>query len=900
MSFFRRALALFLLFPILINLTPAAKGCGPSFIEPIFVFKESPDLPFSEFAGGRIGIVQPGFGRKTLVIAYRYLNHSSFGSEEQKALVEALQGKAPEDDGTDAVKTWVAGRKGFLQEGEKLPEIYTERQYGGYDFFPNCTKNAFEVAAQTLKDRVASYGANDKNVRSWLAAQDTVFQNCGGGATIPAELGAGNPEWLRLDREYQIGAALLYSLNFDEARARFEKIAADNESPWQQTGDYLVARTLVRQASFARDAARKHELYEQAEAHLQRLLVKGGKFSNASQRLLGLVEYRFRPEERVRNLARILATQNGNENLRQDLIDYVWLLDKFEAEVWKEEAERREAQKPDGERRQPEAGFFNKDARERYEAIQRGDLIDITLDLRKPDGTPDYSKWFHLDFKYDASEDQILQTFEIELGRKLTSEEAKQIREKRDSALSHRKWRLSPNQKWTLGLYEGGYYQRSEKLTPDLVPAFLRADELTDWIFTLESAEPAAYAHAVSKWRASESTAWLLAALTKSHATSSGVERLLRAAERVGRDVPAFPSVAYHIVRLKVELGRKAEARKLLDDIISWQPGVLPISAQNQFLQQRMELAANVSEFLRFAQRRPITFYEEGTHGKLSDFLEIRKSYWIDGSKQTKEEYERKTEETFRELLLWDDRFAFDEKTVEILNWHFPLQALSEAARDPALPDYLRRRMALAVWTRAILLKHEEIALPVARDVVKLAPEMASIFLAYLSARTAQERRNAALYILLKHPMLSPFVTGGLPTNETSEELDYYFESAWWCAPSDTDYNDEGNQVTKVVAKPAFLTDEQLAAAGREHAALVAIGDAKSYLGKRVTEWARLSPADDHLPESLFIAASANRQYKYGCEGWEFDQTTKQEAETILRRNYPRSEWAAKLEELPD
>ena len=84
MNFSRRALALLLSVLIPISCSPVANGCGPSFIEPVFVFKGSPDPPFNEFAGGKIGIVKPEFGRKTLVIAFRYLNDRSFGSEEQK------------------------------------------------------------------------------------------------------------------------------------------------------------------------------------------------------------------------------------------------------------------------------------------------------------------------------------------------------------------------------------------------------------------------------------------------------------------------------------------------------------------------------------------------------------------------------------------------------------------------------------------------------------------------------------------------------------------------------------------------------------------------------------------------------------------------------------------------
>ena len=178
---------------------------------------------------------------------------------------------------------------------------------------------------------------------------------------------------------------------------------------------------------------------------------------------------------------------------------------------------------------------------------------------------------------------------------------------------------------------------------------------------------------------------------------------------------------------------------------------------------------------------------------------------------------------------------------------------------------------------------------------MKLAPEMASIFQTYLNARTERERRAAALYILLKQPTLSPFVAGGPPVSETSEDLDYYFESSWWCPLSETEYNEQGKEIPKFVAKPSFLTAEQSTAAARERAALISIGDGKSYLGKQVIEWARTSPTDERAPEALFIAAKANGQYKYGCSGWEYDRDTSEELGKMLRENYPSSEWALKL-----
>src|SRR5262249_7738458 len=167
----------------------------------------------------------------------------------------------------------------------------------------------------------------------------------------------------------------------------FEKIAADVDSPWQELASYLVARTLVRQASLATTDATRHEFYERAETYLQNFFASSGQFTNASRRLLALVKYHLHPDERLVELGRGLADGN-DDNLRQDLIDYVWLIDKLEARIVKAEVERRNKLDPKYHQETSD-GWQNSPFRERYEQIHRGELIEITMSKRKPDGTVD-------------------------------------------------------------------------------------------------------------------------------------------------------------------------------------------------------------------------------------------------------------------------------------------------------------------------------------------------------------------------------------------------------------------------------------------------------------------------------------------------------------------------------
>ena len=894
----REGIALLLLLVLFTQSSPLVHACGPETVDPIFVFKNSPDPPFEDFAKGKIGVLQPTFGRKTLVIAHRYLEGGTFSEDEQRELVEALKGKAPEEDNDTAIKAWIAARKEVIGEEKETLSIYDQRRNGSFDFFPNCTKNAFEVATQTLKDRVATYGATDQNVRNWLKAQDVVFKNCAEGAESPGMVAAGSPRWLQKDRDYQIAAAFFYSLNFRDARARFQAISEDVDSVWQETAGYLVARTLVREASLSSDEKAKKTLYERAESTLLTLIARGGKFQIASQRLLGLVKYRLRPEERVKELSRVLNEQSGNGDLRQDLIDYVWLLDKFDEQARKAEEQRKKLLEPTPSPTPEETP--NREYQERYEAVQRGELIEIYFTPLDDKDQFDYKNAVSLYLKSDVKEADVFSQVEVKLGRKLSAKEAVALKERYESAVSRRQWLLSPNRKMDTGSQYDGCYSACNELRLASFPNFLRNDELSDWILTLQSADPQAYPHSVARWRDTHSQAWLAVALSKAPKTSRTLPRLIAEAERVNDDAPVYPTVAYHLIRLLMELNRTAEARKLLAHILATRLESLPHSSQNLFLKQRFKMAGSVAEFLRFAGRQPAAFYNIDSFGRMIDLMNKGKSSWDPQyDQESKEDYERSVEEKFKDLLPWDDRKVFDEETTDILNWHFPLTLMLATSRDSELPDYLRQSIALSVWTRAVLLDNEAVARQVSADLAQRIPEMSGPLEEYLAAKTPTQRDDEALYIMLKFPSLTPWVRAGIPEFSTTEKSEYYFELSWWCRPDETEFQNDGTEVKKQVPIPRFLSPKDLLTAKRERTELMDIGDAKSYLGELVLDWAKRSPSDPRIPEALYIGAKANQSYKYGCGGWERDEEVRNALEKLLREKYPRSEWTAKLNEEP-
>jgi hypothetical protein len=319
-----------------------ALACGPFMLEAVFVHTVHPAYPLERFASGRIGVLQPTYARSYLVVAYRHLAGAPLTSAEQEALTELwnerLDFESRSDE--DITKAWSEARQKVIGGESLVISPYRSRaKPNEYQSYLNCQKDAFDTAAATLNDRVAKYGADNQAVKTWIAAQDDVFRDCGGDNVIPAELPADADALMRADRAYQIAAAHFYSTNFDEAKKGFEAIAADAHSPWQRNAVYLIARAHARKGSLGTSEQRAESLGA-AEAQLRKILADKNLSSlhAASTRLLNLVRLRLHPRERLRELAKVLADKEPNPNLKQDLIDYTVLLDLYLEEDEEEEA----------------------------------------------------------------------------------------------------------------------------------------------------------------------------------------------------------------------------------------------------------------------------------------------------------------------------------------------------------------------------------------------------------------------------------------------------------------------------------------------------------------------------------------------------------------------------------
>ena len=433
-------------------------------------------------------------------------------------------------------------------------------------FSPNCTKSAFETATETLKSRSASHGSDNKDVKDWLAAQDKVFTNCSSGKQIPDAVNPAMPEWLQKDRAYQIAAASFYSLDYAEAKRRFAEIAQDFQSPWQETADYLVGRTLIRQASLSKNEQAANRFYMEAEDYLYRLSVSGNKYSDSAERLLGLVKYRLHPEQRVRELAQRLSYQSGGENFRQELIDYTWLLDKFEKEALEIEEKRKNEFKPRNANglisNEPVNSYPMPSNLETNSTFNDAEREKLESKLQIYFSSDDYSQNWTIYLEPDATDDEAIAEAERVAGIPLTDKMKESVKDSRKIAYSNRYSNSRENG------YPGRYYGE-ETISLSLFPEQIRSDDLTDWLYTYQINNSESYLYSLNRFKQNGSDLWLATAISKADKSSTEIKRLFEAANKVPSSSPAFPTVVYHQSRLLIELNKPDEARKLLDDILN-------------------------------------------------------------------------------------------------------------------------------------------------------------------------------------------------------------------------------------------------------------------------------------------------------------------------------------------
>lgn len=403
----------------------------------------------------------------------------------------------------------------------------------------------------------------------------------------------------------------------------------------------------------------------------------------------------------------------------------------------------------------------------------------------------------------------------------------------------------------------------------------VRSDDLTDWIYTIQSSSPKALDHSFAQNRATDSPAWLIACLSKLEGTHAKAPQFISQALIVKPDSAAFASAQFHAVRLLIESGKQDFARAVLDQLLKVHAKKFDETSLNLLLSQRMSLSTSVADLLNFAPRFPAALS------------------WNDDGREIPSE----PSEVPPEMKRLTGKQFFDFDVVSAFNRHLPLTLLKEAVQSSALPAHLRRDLAQAIWLRAVILDDFKSADEIAPILKLLIPQMEPALNEFLATEQPAAKKFLAIYTWLKNPGLEPVVDQGIG-RETELHTRDLLRDNWWCsaatssAPEITADEDDAplSYTAEGDKAPAFLSSAETAAAEREFATLKALGAGPNYISRQVIDWANRNPKDPRVPEALHLAVYTTR---YGCT----DQATprwSKAAYDVLHRKYPNSTWARK------
>jgi hypothetical protein len=420
-----------------------------------------------------------------------------------------------------------------------------------------------------------------------------------------------------------------------------------------------------------------------------------------------------------------------------------------------------------------------------------------------------------------------------------------------------------------------GYEESPNRSPSEFEKAFGDADDLSssapliDWLISFQSPSGAAKRLAFIAWQQhTGSLPWLVAALTKASADDPQSTALIEAAGHIQPSSPAWPTVTYHRLRLMIDTGHAADARRELESDFPHVETTGSESAVNLFTGLRMRTATSLDAALADAPRKILERSSEQQYA-LDECLQVMQD--------PKRKYDCKESRNSVE---------FSHDAVDLFNKALPLEALARSAQSKALPAPLNQSLAIMTWVRAVLL-HDE----------KIAAQMLPILPQKLEQQAGSGIGFHPLMAILRNPGLRPFLDPGVQRS-ASYDFVQSFADNWWCRDWNTIYTSNTSPVH--AQSVAFLTPSMRATGEKQTTALLALGSADEYLGSQVLDYARAHPDDPGIPEALYLTL---RTIRYGCYHASSEESYKpsdrvpsiaREAGALMRRRYPKDPWTRK------
>ncbi len=370
-------------------------------------------------------------------------------------------------------------------------------------------------------------------------------------------------------------------------------------------------------------------------------------------------------------------------------------------------------------------------------------------------------------------------------------------------------------------------------------------DRLSTWIGVVQSDDASAFDRAHGLYQSTKSPVWLVAALMKaSPSLGPRIDPLLQDAAKVTAGLPGYASTRYHRIRLLAARQRTTALFQETKRVLASLRAEDGRSTRNALLEQAVMLAPTFEDLLDHAVTLPAGVYEDGGFGLVQP---------SDG-----------------------DGTALHPEAAALLSSRLTVARLAQAAKSSKLPRDVRARIAVAAWTRAVLLADRKRALAVAPTVVALNPGLRAFVDRNSAAKSRAEERLALLEMLLEVPEASTSVVAWRKGELSRSPIRSSYDTMWWCGLA-----------TAGVRDARFLSNDERRHRDREIRHLERVGSGPTFLATEASELAGLLPKDPRMPRVLHLAVRATR---YGCKDGGTTSASRR-AFRVLHGKYPNSEW---------
>jgi hypothetical protein len=821
----------------------ASNACGPFFSEAVFVKSTGPDGSYAQYVKGHIGVPQPGYRMRYLVVAYDWLNgHGLSQMEQQQAIALEAELTSPPPtyparltQAVSAPVQWADARAAVgvplidaeqADKQDKVPtaaerlaevrmrndtaEFAAERPVPGesYSYFTNCLADAYTTAVATMAARRSEHVSDVAGFTEWVHGQDAVFQNCNGQTdAMPAPVAASAPQWLREDRAYQRAAAAFYQMDYDDAMVRLRAIVSDRASPWNKTARLVIARAMIRRATVGQitemDPAVRHAQAPGAQINATQMALMQAYDKTVADRRVA----------RLREAEVSLQSIVDDPSVQQLHHSAAGLLDMVRLQIDPAaQALVLEQRLTDANRAQTPGSF-------------RQALIDISY-------YPDGALPLPLERNGPGSPQPVRPDL---LGFIRTMRQQNQPR--RDFG-----------------------YVNEQRVVPD-ARSLVQAKQ-----------------SALNTWRDTHDAAWLLASLTAANYGDAEMPELLAAARSLPANSPGALAGAYYRLRFA---GDTEQARGEMDRLLPAIERTESRSTVNLFRILKQHSAPSLAAFLDGAGLLPAAETDDADP-ESQPSAEVRDGLChVRGS-------------DLNTLL-------FDHDAATVLNTRMPLRMLADAAVHPGLAPNLRFQIAQATWTRAVLLGQPELAKQMGPILSGCYPAWKPVLAKLDEAGNATDREAEGLLALMRFASTEPVVREGLQRPEGFATYSEYRDN-WWQgsrnavatvtgdAPVHATFFGTQPAPETELPDPQWLTSADRATAAREIAELRTVACASDYFAAKALHWQEQHPEDARTPD---ILGFAERVVRSGCRT-DATRELNHRLFIVVQTKYPKSEWAAR------